>query len=140
MGSPRLLRLLPVLLLTCVTAASAVPAGAAPRALQPPARIQVQDVPAWATAANQVGRAAPAGTAVFSVWLGWRDQPLLDRTLSGLFDPSSPSYHQWLTPREFHQAFSPSRTEVAGVESWLTGHGFDIIDVPRNRVFVTAAG
>jgi len=140
MGSPRVLRLLPVLLLTCVTAASAVPAGAAPRALQPPARIQVQDVPAWATAANQVGRAAPAGTAVFSVWLGWRDQPLLDRTLSGLFDPSSPSYHQWLTPREFHQAFSPSRTDVASVESWLTGHGFDIIDVPRNRVFVTAAG
>ena len=96
--------------------------------------------PAWATSANDEGSASNSGQMVFSVWLGWQDQTGLDQTLSALYDPSSPSYHRWLTPDEFRSRFSPPQEQVDAVSGWLTKQGFKVLEVPQNRLFVTAEG
>jgi subtilase family serine protease len=123
-------------LCACVLAGTvgALPASAA-------ARQTVADTqPAWATPANLTQPAAGADRMVFSVWLGWRNAADLDRTLAGLYDPAAPGYRRWLSPDAFHARFSPAPAQVDAVRSWLTDAGFDIVDVPGNRLFVTASG
>ena len=96
--------------------------------------------PAWATPANLARPADSSDRMAFSVWLGWRDPAGVDATLAGLYDPSSPTYKRWMTPAEFRARYSPSQTQVDAVRTWLGDAGFDIVDVPRNRLFVTASG
>ncbi len=96
--------------------------------------------PGWAVPANDAGDEPGSRSLVFSVWLGWHDQAGLDRTLADLQDPSSPEYHHWLTPDEFRSRFSPGRQSLRDVTGWLRDQGFEILAVPRNRLFVTARG
>jgi subtilase family serine protease len=96
--------------------------------------------PAWATPANLAHAASGDDRLAFSVWLGWRDPAGLDATLTGLYDPGSPANGRWLTPEEFHAGFSPPQAQVDAVRKWLSDSGFAIVDVPRNRLFVTASG
>jgi subtilase family serine protease len=117
-----------------LTASAAAPATAA-------GRTTVADTqPAWATPANLARPAASSDRMAFSVWLGWRDPAGVDATLAGLYDPSSPAYRRWLTPAGFRARFSPSQTQVDAVRTWLGDAGFAIVDVPKNRLFVTASG
>jgi len=116
------------------TASAAAPAHAA-------GRTTVADTqPAWATPANLARPADASDRMAFSVWLGWRDPAGVDATLAGLYDPSSPAYRRWMTPTGFRARFSPSQAQVDAVRTWLGDAGFDIVDVPRNRLFVTASG
>src|SRR4249919_439471 len=104
-------------------------------------KVTVADTqPVWASPSNLAGADPNANQVVFSVWLGWSRNGELDRTLADLYDPASPTYHQWLTPDEFHARFSPRASDVAAVRSWLSSEGFSIVDVPANRLFVAAEG
>ena len=76
----------------------------------------------------------------FSVWLGWRDQSSLAQLLADQQDPASRSYRHWLSPSEFRARFAPDQGEVDAIERWLQSQGFDVLSVPRNRLFVTAGG
>jgi subtilase family serine protease len=96
--------------------------------------------PAWATPANLAGHAAGDDRLAFSVWLGWRDPAGLDATLAGLYGQASPASGRWLTPEAFRARFSPPQAQVDAVRRWLSDSGFAIVDVPRNRLFVTASG
>src|SRR6185312_1181563 len=117
-----------------VTASASAPAQAA-------GRTTVADTqPAWATPANLARPADSSDRIAFSVWLGWRDPAGVEATLAGLYDPSSPTYDRWMTPAQFRARFSPSQARVDAVRTWLVDAGFDIVDVPRNRLFVTASG
>ena len=117
-----------------VTASAAAPASAA-------GHTTVADTqPAWATPANLAHPAAGDDQMAFSVWLGWRDPAGLDAALTGLYDPGSPAYSRWMTATAFRARYSPSRAQVDAVRTWLADAGFAIVDVPRNRLFVTASG
>jgi subtilase family serine protease len=96
--------------------------------------------PDWASPSNLSAADRNADRVVFSVWLGWSRDGELDRTLAELYDPSSPTYHRWLTPDQFHARFSPRTSDVAAVRGWLSAEGFSIVTVPANRLFVTAEG
>jgi kumamolisin len=47
----------------------------------------------------------------------------LSSVVGSLYDPRSPEYHQWLTPREFAQRFDPAASAVSQVEGWLSSLG-----------------
>ncbi len=96
--------------------------------------------PTWAAPSSRAKAAPDTNRMVFSVWLGWRNTADLDTTLKNLYTPGSRSYHQWLSPAQFRARFAPSDAETAAVSQWLKGQGFDIVDVPKNNLFVTAAG
>ena len=113
----------------------------APAAAHADGRWVVQDTaPDWASPSTRAAAAPNSDKMVFSVWLGWRNTAGLTSTLQDMYDPSSPSYQQWLTPAQFHQSYSPAPSEVAEVRSWLVKQGFSVVDVPANNLFVTAAG
>jgi subtilase family serine protease len=96
--------------------------------------------PGWAVQGNAAGEARGSATVVFSVWLGWRHQEVLNGLLAAQQDPASPRYQQWLAPDQFRSRFAPGTDSVRAVSAWLRKQGFLIVDVPRNRLFVTAAG
>lgn len=96
--------------------------------------------PDWATPGNDAGDQPGATKMAFSVWLGWRDPDGLAQLLADQQNPASHSYHHWLTPAAFRARFAPSQSDVDALSRWLDSQGFDVLNVPRNRLFVTAGG
>jgi subtilase family serine protease len=96
--------------------------------------------PDWATPGNDEGDQPGATRMAFSVWLGWRDQDTLAQLLADQQNPASRSYRHWLSPSEFRARFAPDQSEVDAIDRWLQSQGFDVLSVPRNRLFVTAGG
>ena len=64
----------------------------------------------------------------------------LTQLLAAQLNPSSPNYHQWLTPEQFGARFGLSSSDLAKVTAWLTGQGFTITSVARSSTFVTFSG
>jgi hypothetical protein len=50
----------------------------------------------------------------------------LQALLKAQQDPSSPSYHQWLTPAQFGQQFGMTAGDLAQVTTWLQQQGFTV--------------
>ena len=48
----------------------------------------------------------------------------LQALLKAQQDPSSPSYHKWLTPAQFGEQFGMSSADLAKVSAWLQEAGF----------------
>ena len=64
----------------------------------------------------------------------------LEQLLGDQQDPSSPRYHQWLTPQQFGERFGPSQAELDAVTGWLRSHGFRIDQVANGRRTVEFSG
>ena len=64
----------------------------------------------------------------------------LNQVLAAQLNPSSPSYHQWLTPEQFGARFGLSSSDLAKVSAWLTSQGFAITSVARSSTFITFNG
>ena len=67
-------------------------------------------------------------------------QAALTQLLVDLQNPSSPKYHQWLTPEQFKAQFGLSASDLAKITSWLTKQGFTITSTARSSTFVTFTG
>jgi subtilase family serine protease len=67
-------------------------------------------------------------------------QAALTQLLSDQQNPSSPRYHQWLTPEQFGAQFGLSSADLAKVSAWLTSQGFTITGVARSSTFITFKG
>ena len=63
----------------------------------------------------------------------------LQALLAAQLDPSSPSYHQWLTPAQFGQQFGPADADIQTVTNWLQSHGFQITNVTAGRTVILAS-
>jgi len=46
--------------------------------------------------------------------------------IAALHDPSSPSYHRWLTSEEFGARFGAAAADIAAIQSWLARGGFRV--------------
>jgi uncharacterized protein (TIGR03437 family) len=64
----------------------------------------------------------------------------LDQLLAAQRDPSSPSYHNWLTPEQYADRFGLSLTGLARVTAWLTSAGFTIEYPARGRDWIAFSG
>jgi subtilase family serine protease len=64
----------------------------------------------------------------------------LNQLLAAQLDPSSPSYHQWLTSEQFGARFGLNSSDLAKVSAWLTGQGFTITSVAKSSTFITFSG
>ena len=65
-------------------------------------------------------------TLQMSIGLSVRNQGQLSELLQSLYNPSSPNYHQFLTPAEFAQQFGPTADQRQAVIDYLTQQGFTI--------------
>ena len=64
----------------------------------------------------------------------------LKQFLQDLQNPSSPSYHKWLTPEQYAGRFGVSKSDVAKIENWLTSQGFTIVQPARGRNWIAFSG
>ena len=55
-------------------------------------------------------------------------------------DPTSPSYHKWLTPEEFAARFGVADADIAKIQSWLEKHGFTVDSITRSKNRIIFSG
>ncbi len=67
-------------------------------------------------------------------------QEALAELLAAQQDPTSSSYHRWLTPGEFGEQFGPAPQDVETITAWLRGHGFRVNAVAQGRRFIEFSG
>ncbi len=93
--------------------------------------------------ANDLGP-TPADTRLVGMTIRFNMTPAqsaaLDQLLANLQDPSSPQYHQWLTPAQFAAQFGMSSDDLAQVSAWLTSQGFNVTGVAQGGTFITFDG
>ncbi len=86
----------------------------------------------------------PSGTAVRGVTLVFSRSAAQEADLQTLLaaqgNPSSPLYHQWLTPDAFAARFGMADADLAAVQTWLQTQGFSIDGVNRSRNAITFSG
>jgi subtilase family serine protease len=63
-----------------------------------------------------------------------RNQVELDNFLKDLYDPSSPSYRQFLTVEEFTERFGPTEEDYDAVTRFAEANGFKVVGTSRNRL------
>jgi subtilase family serine protease len=92
------------------------------------------------------GRAARIGTVshgqrlTLAIILPLRNQARLASLLKGLYDPSSPEYHHFLTVSQFTSQFGPTRQDYASVVKFARSKGFTVANTPANRLVVHING
>jgi subtilase family serine protease len=96
--------------------------------------------PPRAKAANDIGSVPPTMKlqGISIIFSRTPDQQAaLDNLVAAQQNPSSPLYHQWLTPDQFAAQFGVADADLAAVQSWLEQQGFSIDSVSRsrNRIF-----
>jgi len=64
----------------------------------------------------------------------------LQQLLAAQQNPSSPLYHQWLTPDTFATRFGMADEDIAAAETWLQSQGFHIESTARSRDRITFSG
>jgi len=74
------------------------------------------------------------------ITLPLRNQSGLNDFLKDLYDPLSPSYHQFLTVEEFTSMFGPTQDDYDAVVQFAQSHGFTVVDTSRNRLNVDVTG
>jgi kumamolisin len=69
-----------------------------------------------------------------------RDQAGLESLLKDLYDPTSPSFHQFLTPQQFTERFGPTQEQYDAVVRFAQAYGFQIVGGSRNAMDVQVKG
>jgi subtilase family serine protease len=64
----------------------------------------------------------------------------LDRLLSDQQNPSSPHYHQWLTPEQYAARFGMSQNDLAKVGGWLRSRGLIVTGISRGGTEIYFSG
>ena len=96
-----------------------------------------------ATVANDRGRVA-AGLAMDRILLVLQSSPeqetALEQLLAEQQDPSSPHYHEWLTPQQFGERFGASQQDLDVIANWLQDRGFRVNSVAEGRRSIEFSG
>jgi subtilase family serine protease len=69
-----------------------------------------------------------------------RNQAELTRFLHDLYDPTSPSYHKYLSVAAFTERFGPTERDYNTVVDWAESKGLTVTDTPENRRLVAVEG
>lgn len=87
-----------------------------------------------------MGATDPSTSFDFNVGLQLRNAAGAVAEAQAVSDPSSASYRQYLTTRQWERQFSPTRSSVAAVTGWLQSQGITVDAVTPDRMTVEATG
>jgi subtilase family serine protease len=96
-----------------------------------------------ANARNEQGRVSPTVPMTDLILVLSRDpaqQAAFDKFVANQYDPASPDFHQWLTPEQVGANFGPAESDITTVTNWLTGHGFTIGEITKDRLSIRFSG
>src|SRR6202522_4550387 len=91
-------------------------------------------------AAKPIGQLPPDQTMTLDVVLPLRDPAGLNAFLKVLYDPSSPSYRQFLSVPEFTAGFGPTEENYDAVVRYLKSYGFEVTGGTRDGMDVLIKG
>jgi len=117
-------------LLVCV-------AGAATAA---PSRQLQGHVPPAAQASPPVSRVAAGARLDLAIGLPIRNEAALTDLLHRLYDPSSPDYHQYLTPDKFTELFGPTEADYEAVIDFVKSKSLIVTRTHANRLLLEVNG
>ncbi|HVA80998.1 MAG TPA: S53 family peptidase [Candidatus Binataceae bacterium] len=83
---------------------------------------------------------ASSKTLRMRISLALHNQDALRKLIAAQQDPSSPEYHQWLTPGQFTARFGPTQSELSTVAAWLTGKGFTVESASASKRAIVFSG
>jgi kumamolisin len=90
--------------------------------------------------AQSLGRLPANQIMQLDVVLPLSDQAGLDAFLKDLYDPSSPSYHQYLKVKQFTDRFGPTQEEYDAVIRFVNANGFTVVGGTRDGMDVQIKG
>jgi subtilase family serine protease len=67
-------------------------------------------------------------------------QAELDQLLADQQNPSSPRYHEWLSPEQYADRFGASPSDVQTIVDWLTQQRFSVHEVAPTRSYIAFGG
>lgn len=67
-------------------------------------------------------------------------QAAMDKMAADQQDPSSPFYHQWLTPKQIGDLYGPTASDIAQVSAWLSSQGLTVLPLGPTRIAIEATG
>src|SRR5580700_144170 len=82
----------------------------------------------------------PTGRIMLVLERSASQQQALTQYLADLQNPSSSSYHKWLTPAQYGARYGISDSDLQTVQTWLQAHGFKIEKVPQARNVIEFSG
>jgi len=97
--------------------------------------------PAFAATSKQgtvVGPEEATKSINVTVWLNLHNKATLDSLVEEMYDPASPSYHHFLTMKEYTEQFAPSAQDMAQVHAFLTAHNMVVTSTDKANHFVVA--
>ncbi|MGC9990491.1 MAG: protease pro-enzyme activation domain-containing protein [Terriglobales bacterium] len=118
-----------ILILTIVSLASVLCQAAQPQALM------TRHVPQVVAngKAQRVGQLPANQTMRFDIVIPLRDQTGLDIFYQELYDPTTPFYHQFITPEEFTARFGPTEQDWEAMVNFAKASGFQIFSGSRDE-------
>lgn len=69
-----------------------------------------------------------------------RNQAELEQFLKDLYDPTHPSYRQFLTVEQFTEKYGPTREDYETVKAFAKANGLQILSTSRNRMNLRVRG
>ena len=69
-----------------------------------------------------------------------RNREALDSLLGQLYDPTSPAYHQYLTPGQFAERFGPTHKDYEAVMAFAKANGLRVTRTHANRTLLDVRG
>jgi subtilase family serine protease len=96
-----------------------------------------------AKAANDRGRVSPdlpMTDLVLVLSRSAEQQAAFDKFVASQYEIGSPDYHHWLEPEEVGERFGPAESDIATLSNWMSGHGFSIDEVSKDRMSIRFSG
>ena len=90
--------------------------------------------------AQSNGRLPGNQTLQLDLVLPLRDPAGLKAFLADIYDPSSPNFHQYLTPAEFTARFGPTADDYDTVVRFAKTYGFQVVGGSRDGMLVQVKG
>src|SRR5580704_121723 len=87
-----------------------------------------------------VGHLPGAQRLSLAISLPPRNEAELEDLLQQIYNPQSPSYHQYLSVQEFAARFGPTESDYATVLRFAEANGLAVIDTAANRMVVDVEG
>jgi subtilase family serine protease len=97
-------------------------------------------VPREISSLKAIGPLAATNVIRLAIGVPLRDAPGLDAFLSQVYAPDSPSYRNYLTPKEFTARFGPTEQDYEAVKRFAIANGLAIVQTHDNRLVLDVAG
>ena len=107
----------------------------------PSARLPIRGhIPAWATASADQGPIPDTQQVhlIFNLSRSPEVETAFRQLLEDQQNPTSPRFHQWLTPAQVGEQFGPTQHDIDALTAWLTAQGITVDAVLPSKIFIQA--